>query len=135
LGTHYEQGDPVVEGGRHPLYTQVATDSDWLRIACGHSYALARKSNGSLWAWGRNDHGQLGQGNQSNDPYFGANDSDTPLLVDPLGGRWLEIACGPFHALASTVDGKLYAWGWNRSKQCGDAGAGDVLLPHLVMSL
>src|SRR5260370_26775901 len=37
-------------------------DSDWVRIAAGDNHSLAIKADGTLWAWGRNDFGQLGLG-------------------------------------------------------------------------
>lgn len=43
--------------------TRVGMDNDWVAIAAGSSHNLALKSDGSLWAWGANDYGQLGSNN------------------------------------------------------------------------
>ena len=43
----------------------MGTATDWAEIACGGEFSLALKSDGSLWAWGGNDNGQLGLGDYS----------------------------------------------------------------------
>jgi alpha-tubulin suppressor-like RCC1 family protein len=58
-------------------------------IAAGSSHSLALKEDGTVWAWGANDLGQLGNGAATN-AYLGIN---TPLEVEDLGGVEL-IATG-----------------------------------------
>jgi alpha-tubulin suppressor-like RCC1 family protein len=41
---------------------RVGKDSDWARVSAGAEHVLAQKRDGTLWAWGRNDCGQLGVG-------------------------------------------------------------------------
>jgi alpha-tubulin suppressor-like RCC1 family protein len=41
--------------------TRVGTDTNWVSIAAGASHTLASKSDGTLWAWGDNSSGQVGQ--------------------------------------------------------------------------
>jgi alpha-tubulin suppressor-like RCC1 family protein len=54
--------------GHHPsgragnVPTQVGTATDWAAIAAGEMHSLALRKNGSLWAWGHNNFGQLGIG-------------------------------------------------------------------------
>lgn len=43
-------------------FSQVGTDNDWDQIASGGCHFLAKKKEGSIWAWGCNDRGQLGLG-------------------------------------------------------------------------
>ena len=42
--------------------TRIGTDNQWTQVGAGDDHSLALKSNGTLWAWGRNDYGQLGNG-------------------------------------------------------------------------
>lgn len=47
-------------GGTINSPVQVGTDNDWVDIAAGYKFSLALKADGSLWAWGYNVSGQLG---------------------------------------------------------------------------
>jgi alpha-tubulin suppressor-like RCC1 family protein len=82
------------------------------------SFALARKQDGSLWSWGSNSVGQLGDGTTS-------APRETPARVTlPNGATASAIAAGASHALALLADGSVYAWGLNNS---GQLGVGDGL--------
>ncbi len=72
--------------------------------------SLALGSNGKVYSWGANDHGQLGNSNPA--------DSNVPVLVDlPVGAT--AIGAGQSHGLAIGSNGKLYAWGLNDNGQLG----------------
>lgn len=75
--------------------------------ASGHSLAL--KSDGTLWAWGYNHYGQLGDGTNT--------DRNTPVQI---GSGYAAISAGGAHTLALKVDGTLWAWGDNAGGQLGD---------------
>ena len=69
------------------------------KIAAGDSFALALKYDGTLWAWGRNDHGQLGvQTSDKCGPRLDVNCSFSPIQVNLAGVT--EIAAGGAHSLA-----------------------------------
>jgi alpha-tubulin suppressor-like RCC1 family protein len=76
-----------------------------------HSLALA--SNGTVWAWGNNSFGQLGNNS--------VNDSSSPVQVmSGLAGKTVTaIATGMSHSLALTSAGTVYAWGNNENGQLG----------------
>lgn len=81
------------------------------------SYALDDK--GQLWAWGRNQYANLGQGAVS----ASTAAQSTPLRVPmPEGVRIVSVANGRDHVLALTSEGKVYAWGLNASSQVGYYG-------------
>ncbi len=86
-------------------------------IAAGDSHTVARKSDGTVWAWGYNQFGQLGDGNLT--------DSSTPVEgfhtegTTPLTGV-VAIAAGGFHTIALKSDGTIWTWGDNKSGQLGD---------------
>jgi alpha-tubulin suppressor-like RCC1 family protein len=77
----------------------------------GAGFSLAIKADGSLWAWGRNDYGQLGDGTTS--------DRSTPVRVG-ADKDWMLVAGGLNHSLAIKADGSLWAWGRNDYGQLGD---------------
>jgi alpha-tubulin suppressor-like RCC1 family protein len=77
-------------------------------IAAGSSHSLALKKDGTVWAWGYNFDGQLGDGTKAN--------STRPVRVGKLG-RVQAIAAGAFFNLALKEDGTVWAWGSNTSGQ------------------
>jgi alpha-tubulin suppressor-like RCC1 family protein len=90
---------------------QMGTDSDWTVISAGYYYNLALKSNRTLWAWGENSDGQLGDGSVVWGQF--------PTPIAP-GTTWLSIAAGHRHSLGVKTDGSLWAWGWNYFGQLGN---------------
>src|SRR5262249_61873204 len=91
-------------------------------IAAGGDQSFALDSEGNVWAWGRNDFGQLGIG--SDDPK-----RNTPVKLEHLP-RITRIAAGAFHTLAIDSGGNLWGWGANDSGQPGKgAGRGGRLGP------
>lgn len=92
--------------GTDPQSTPVeASISGVIQVSAGSGYTLALKSDGTVWAWGRNSDRQLG--NATSDPY-----SVTPVQVQELSGI-VAIAAGWHHGLALKHDGTVYAWGYN----------------------
>ena len=90
---------------------RVGNDSDWEAISGGEYHSLALKSDGTLYAWGKNHRGQLGIGSTDNET--------TPQRVGN-SGDWKAISAGGEHSLALKRDGTLYAWGSNSSGQLGN---------------
>eukprot|EP00928_Gymnodinium_smaydae_P044325 TRINITY_DN29572_c0_g4_i2.p1 TRINITY_DN29572_c0_g4~~TRINITY_DN29572_c0_g4_i2.p1 ORF type:complete len:1067 (+),score=158.31 TRINITY_DN29572_c0_g4_i2:60-3260(+) len=87
--------------------------------ACGHFHSLTVDSAGNVYAFGRDDQGQLGGGaalEDSEESLRGA----VPRLVRSLSHLIIaDVGCGAFHSLARTADGCLYSWGCNRFGQLG----------------
>ena len=78
-------------------------------LAGGYAHTLALKSDGSLWSWGRNDYGQLGDGTTT--------DRSTPKQI---GTGYSAVAAGSNHSVALKSDGSLWAWGHNGFGELGD---------------
>jgi alpha-tubulin suppressor-like RCC1 family protein len=78
----------------------------WKLALGGRDFSLAIGSNGTLYAWGANDSGQLGIGT------MGGNQPSPTAVALPAGASgWLKVAAGRDHAVAITTEGKLFAWG------------------------
>ncbi len=86
-------------------------------ISAGFQFCLAIGNDGNLYAWGANDHGQLGTGDLD-DRYY-------PEKINFPAGvtRWIAISAGESHSLAIGNDGNLYSWGLNSD---GELGLGDT---------
>ncbi|MBM4165303.1 MAG: RCC1 repeat-containing protein, partial [Lentisphaerae bacterium] len=76
-----------------------------------YTYSLALKSDGTVWAWGDNTYGQLGDGTTTR--------RLTPTKVSGLSGV-SAIVAGHYSAMALKTDGTVWAWGYNVSGQLGD---------------
>lgn len=85
--------------------------SCWKEISCGNNFTLGIKTDGTLWAWGRNNFGQLGNGNNT--------DQLTPIQIGNEN-NWNIISAGSYHVLAIKNDGTLWAWGQNIYGQLGN---------------
>jgi len=94
-------------------------------VAAGDSHSLAVTSDGTLWAWGNNSRGQLGDGTKKH--------RRTPVPVPGLAGV-VAMAANRFHSLAVTSDGTLWAWGYNGYGQLGDGTKTDRLKPKPVLT-
>ena len=90
---------------------QVPGLSDVKMIAVQGSFNMALRADGTVYAWGSNTDGQLGDGTATTRP--------SPVPVSGLGGV-KSITAGWYHALALKTDGTVYAWGDNQYGMIGD---------------
>jgi alpha-tubulin suppressor-like RCC1 family protein len=103
-----------------PNVTQVGTATDWLRVSAGNRFSLAIKNNGTLWSWGWNFTGQLGNTT--------IIDLNLPAQVG-TANDWFLIDAGDQHSLAIKTTGTLWAWGNNTFGQLGDGTNTTSLFP------
>ncbi|HHT9146646.1 MAG: carboxypeptidase regulatory-like domain-containing protein [Candidatus Brocadiaceae bacterium] len=102
---------------------QVLELSNVTVIACGGMHSLALKSDGTVWVWGENTQGQLGDGTTSN--------KTSPVQVSKLSDI-TAIAGGSSHSIALKSDGTVWTWGSNDSGQLGDGTNTDSTTPVQV---
>ena len=102
--------------------TQIGTDT-WKMVAAGFRTSFGIKPNGTLWAWGRNDLGQLGDGSTI--------DRRLPVQIG-TANNWDSISCGRQFTVALKTDGSLWAWGDNFYGQLGNGTTTSELLPTLI---
>ncbi|MCC7210433.1 MAG: RCC1 repeat- and reductase domain-containing protein, partial [Candidatus Brocadia sp.] len=81
------------------------------KISGGASHTIALKSDGTVWAWGANTWGQLGDGTKNYSNYR----VQVVGLTDVIA-----IAAGSYHTVALKSDGTVWTWGSNLYGQLGD---------------
>lgn len=96
----------------HPQRVTALDKQHVVHVACGAFHTLVTDLNGHLYAWGRNDRGQLG---------LSAPAIEIPTLVESLCGTYVgAVACGEYHSLALASDGqRVFSWGDNTYGQLG----------------
>lgn len=102
--------------------TGVCCLRDVIEVAGGQMHSLALKSDGTVWAWGNNQYGQLGNGTTTS--------SAVPVRL-PLDGI-VAIAAGNEHSVALDVSGAVWTWGRNQLGQLGDGTFHTRLFPQRV---
>ena len=95
-------------------------------VACGNSTTFAVKNDGTLWAWGANGAGQLGDGTTTR--------RYSPVQVTALA-RIVSVSAGGAHTVALTDDGSVWTWGGNGFGQLGDGTTTKHSLPAQVAGL
>jgi alpha-tubulin suppressor-like RCC1 family protein len=98
---------------RHDTFGVMA--GTWTSLAANaakgdDSHALAIRADGTLWAWGANTNGQLGDGTRMM--------KDAPVQVG-RGASWRRVFAGGAHSLALQADGSLWGWGENSNGALG----------------
>jgi len=113
---------PVVVLGSHSFTKASAGGNYEYGSLDGSSYAL--KTDGTVWAWGVNAHGQLGLNN--------TNSQSSPVLV--VGSHsFQKISCGGINAAALKSDGSVWCWGYNNYGQIGDETTSNNSSPVAVI--
>ncbi len=102
---------------------QIGTDNNWSKIAFDNVHCMAIKSNGTLWGWGNNSLGQIGDGSIVN--------KLLPIQVG-FANNWDKIAVGPGATFILKQDGSLWVTGGNSSGQLGDGTTVGKIVPTAI---
>ena len=95
-------------------------------VAAGASHTCALRTDGTVWCWGANESGELGDGTTT--------DRGSPTEISGLTGV-IAIAAGNLHACALLGAGTVECWGWNVYGQVGDGTTTSRLSPTPVPGL
>lgn len=114
-------GDNTIANRSTPVQVHGPNNSglltDVMAVGMAWHFTIALKADGTVWAWGRNQYGQLGDGSNTQ--------SNTPVQVHGFNNVGFltgitAIATGYYHALAMKNDGTLWAWGNNNFGELGN---------------
>jgi YD repeat-containing protein len=97
------------------LETTAGGGTNWRQVACGEIHTAAVKTDGTLWTWGANYHGNLGDGT--------GNFKSSPETTAGGGTNWRQVSCGTNYTAAIKTDGTLWTCGYNGHGQLGDGTA------------
>ena len=103
-------GDNTVVTKSTPV-TTFSGGTNWKQAACGGNHTAAIKTDGTLWTWGFNTSGQLGDNT--------AATKSIPVQVFGSATNWKQVAGGGNHTAAIKTDGTLWTWGSSSQGQLG----------------
>jgi alpha-tubulin suppressor-like RCC1 family protein len=104
-------GDNTIANKSSPVQT-VASGTNWKLVAANGYHTAAIKTDGTLWLWGRNSRGQLGDNTIVN--------KSSPVQTVAGGTNWKSVSVSMVHTVAIKTDGTLWTWGYNNIGQLGD---------------
>ena len=114
-GISGQLGNLTSGGGRSSPGTTAGGGTSWCLVSVGDKETAAIKKSGTLWTWGQNSFGQLGNGLITN--------SCSPSTPCGGGTNWCFVSaasCDGASMVAVKTDGTLWTWGRNTNGQLGD---------------
>ena len=108
-------GDNTASSKLSPVQT-VAAGTNWKQVSVGFTHIAAIKTDGTLWTWGDNTYGQLGDNNAT-------TRYSSPVQTVSGGANWRQVSSGRNYSAAVKTDGTLWLWGYGTS---GNLGTGDI---------
>ena len=123
--------------GDNPLVSAPiqASGLDYARaIAAGYDHGLTVRADGTVWAWGLNDHGQVGVPPGEDCPFHPRPCVQAPVLVPELNDV-TAVAATDNSSFAVKADGTVWSWGEGAEGQLGTGSTTDTLTPTPVEGL
>jgi len=103
-------GDNTIVDKSSPVQT-VAGGNYWKEVSSGSRHSAGIKSDGTLWSWGTNEFGALGDGTVVQKNY--------PVEINANTVQWKKVSCGNDYSCGIKIDGSLWTWGRNAYGQLG----------------
>jgi len=121
LGLGYDHSNPAID---YP--TPVLVMEDVIAVSAGSSHTMAIRTDGSLWGWGNNSYGKIGDGT--------TEFRSTPArIMDDVIFVVASTSIGGEYTMAITSDGSLWGWGRNHHGQLGDGTTTDRHSPVRIL--
>ncbi len=96
----------------------------WKAVSAGGTHTVGIAEDGTLWSWGDNDNGQLGDGTKGE-----TTNKSTPARTYQTETAWKAVSAGGTHTVGIDSDGNIWSWGDNDKGQLGDGTKEDKSTP------
>jgi len=127
LNGYGQLGDGTTTDSSTPV--QIGEEKGWKVVSASmgqYGPTVAIRTDGSLWAWGRNDYGELGIGTRGED-----TSKKAPVQVG-TDKDWAAVSVGYYHSMALKTNGSLWGWGNNRTGALGDGTTANRIAPAQI---
>ena len=112
--------------GSSENWLQVGSISSWSSVSAGYTYTMAVRTDGTLFATGSTNNGQLGGG-------WGVGQQTNSFLRVGSESNWVSVFTGNNHTMGFKNDGSLWVWGANNAGQLGDGKTADRISPIRIV--
>ena len=113
-------GDNTITYKSSPVQT-IAGGNNWNSLSAGDYHTGAIKDDGTLWIWGRNSYGELGNNTTTH--------TSSPIQTIAYGSLWRSVQTGNGFTAATQIDGTLWVWGKNSNGQLGNQSIQNISSP------
>ncbi len=96
--------------------TRVSDPGPWIQVGAGTQNTCGLKADGTLWCWGGDGYGELGNG--------AGGSSDVPVLAGSSTDRWTKISIGNYTGCGIKTDGTAWCWGSGGNGELGNGATG-----------
>lgn len=103
--------DGILTNSSIPVSVPLPSLANIMAVTAGTYFSVALRADGTVWTWGDDRSGQLGNGSST-------STQPTPVQVSGLTGV-IAISAGGYHVLALKSNGSVWAWGLNNYGQLG----------------
>jgi alpha-tubulin suppressor-like RCC1 family protein len=118
-GSNGRLGNGVTTGSISTPVTTFTGGTNWKQVSGGNQHTAAIKTDGTLWTWGYNNSGRLGNADVTN--------RSTPVTTFAGGTNWKQVSAGGAHTAAIKTDGTLWTWGSAGNGRLGNAVTGGTI--------
>ncbi|MBI3071759.1 MAG: hypothetical protein HYY84_06475 [Deltaproteobacteria bacterium] len=116
-------GNGVNTASANSTPIQITADTNWASVSAGQNHTCARRTNNTVWCWGSNSFGSIGDG----------SNSQSTIPVQVPGTNWASVSAGHEFTCATRTNNTLWCWGFNSNGQLGDSTLAPRYSPTQVL--